>query len=94
MGVDQPRNERGEWSSGSDAGNQPVQSHGGQASVHTNLRVRQSAKAEILALRKRSDESRYPTHNDAEVGIRTVLGKPMGSQTSSPGRFKYQTPKN
>lgn len=84
--VDQPRGADGKWISGGSMGRQPVQSHAGQPSVHTNL----SAKEERIAMRKQADERRYPTRTDSQVAAMTDFGKPTPSYSTKQSRFPYQ----
>lgn len=70
--TDQPRNERGEWTSGDSAGRQPVQSHAGQASMHTNLRLSAAARDRIIR-GKGTDQRHFPVKSDANVASTTDL---------------------
>lgn len=71
--VDQPRNERGEWTSGDSGGRQPVQSHAGQASMHTNIRLSTAARDQIIR-QKGIDQRRYGgVTTDASVAAKTDL---------------------
>jgi|SRR5579862_1716772 len=96
MGTeDQPRDDHGRWSSSGSMGRQPVQSHDNQPSVHTRLSA--AARDRIVRM-KGIDQRRYGVPMDTQgsrlrpdTGAKTDFGKPMASQTSTPGRFKFQT---
>ena len=87
MSEGQPRDDHGRWASTGSVGNQPVTSSAGQPSVHTRLRP---AAREKIIINKMTDQSHFPIRTGAAVNAMTDHGKPMGSLTATPGRFKFQ----
>ncbi|HXR25611.1 MAG TPA: hypothetical protein VN742_09645 [Candidatus Binataceae bacterium] len=49
-----------------------------------------SAKAEQIAKGQRIDDTHYPPRSNADVAAMTDRSRPQGSQTATPGRFRYQ----
>jgi hypothetical protein len=62
----------------------PVTAHAGKKSVGV------SARAETIAKGKRIDDTHYPPRSNAQVTAITDLSRLQGSQTATPGRFRYQ----
>jgi hypothetical protein len=49
-----------------------------------------SAKAENIAKGQRIDDTRYPPRSNADVAAMTDRSRLQGSQTATPGRFRYR----